>query len=124
MSQPVPGPAVDWKPPPPKEERKVETYADQPPQTGEGKTAIRFQSRETCNFRGDDGKKCQQKLLIERVIPSGFQFDKNYAGGQLQYDFAAARYYKRCPNHGPSSDKILEDAKKHFNIPVVDERLD
>lgn len=101
----------------------METYDDQPPQTGEGKTAIRFLTRETCNFKGDDGKKCQQKLLAERVIPSGFQFDENHAGGQLQYDFRAARYYKRCSIHGPSNDKIIEDAKKHYNIPNVEANL-
>jgi hypothetical protein len=124
VSQPATGPAVDWKPPAPKPERSVEVYEDQPPQTGEGKTAIRFLSREACNFKGEDGKKCQLKLLVERIIPSGFQWDEAHAGGQQAFDFKNAFYVKRCAIHGPSSDKILEYAKKHYKVPAVAENFD
>ena len=119
MSVPV-GSPVDWVPPPPKPERQVELFTDTIPMGGDGRQVIRFQSRETCNFK-EDGRKCPQKLLVERVIPTGFQWDENRGGGQLQYDSRNMRYYKRCPIHGPSSDKIMADAKKFYRIPAQEE---
>ena len=80
--------------------REVEEYKGEPP-TNDGRNAIRWTLKgEKCSVKYE-GKKCEQKLIVDRVMKATYQKDESGFGGQLDYDEKDVKYFKFCPNHGP-----------------------
>ena len=90
-------PKVELKP-----QRDIEEYKGEPPTSNDGKNAIIWElKKESCGIKWK-AKKCEKHLLVGRVMRTEFEWDTNQAGGQLIYDDKNSKYFKYCPEHGPS----------------------
>lgn len=93
---------VDSRPPWERGLRKVRIWDKDIPMN-DGRLMSAWRTSEKCSVE-ENGKKCQQLLVVTRTVNYKPEWDDSHVGMTLKYTFDDVRYYVSCPkaSHGPS----------------------